>query len=129
MNKTILTILLGLTAGLVGGSLGQSGAEFMLPGLLILGIVPDFKTAVGTVLLSIIFPISLLAVFVYYQRKQVMVATSITLIISYFIAAYFGAYFSKDITNSILQYACGVYFLIISCFFFWNAYTGHFGKK
>ena len=129
MNKTILTILLGITAGLVGGSLGQSGAEFMLPGLLILGIVPDFKTAVGTVLLSIIFPISLLAVIEYYQRKQVIVVTSLTLTACYFIAAYFGAYFTKDIPNTFLEYACGIYFLLISCFFFWNAYTGRFGKK
>jgi uncharacterized membrane protein YfcA len=129
MNKTILTILLGICAGLVGGSLGQSGAEFMLPGVLILGIVPDFKTAAGTVLLSIVFPISLLAVYEYYQRKQVIVVTSLILTVCYFIAAYFGAYFTKDVPNKIMEYACGVYFLIISCFFFWNAYTGKFGKK
>jgi len=129
MNKTILTILLGICAGLVGGSLGQSGAEFMLPGVLILGIVPDFKTAVGTVLLSIIFPISLMAVIEYYKRKQVIVVTSLTLTVCYFVAAYFGAHFTKDISNTFLEYACGFYFLIISSFFFWNAYTGHFGKK
>lgn len=71
MQNIIPTILLGSLAGLSGGALGQSGAEVMLPGLLVLGIIPDFKTAAGTVLLAIIPPISLLAVLQYYKRGQV----------------------------------------------------------
>jgi hypothetical protein len=39
----IKTIMLGLSAGVLGGALGQSGAETMLPGLLILGIAPILK--------------------------------------------------------------------------------------
>ena len=40
MTSDILpTILLGAVAGLSGGALGQSGAEIMLPGLLILKII------------------------------------------------------------------------------------------
>jgi uncharacterized membrane protein YfcA len=62
---TLKTIMLGLCAGVFGGALGQSGAETMLPGLLILGIVSDFKTAAGTVLLTILPPLSLLAIIEY----------------------------------------------------------------
>ena len=95
----IKTIMLGLSAGVIGGALGQSGAETMLPGLLILGIVSDFKTAAGTVLLTILPPLSLLAIIEYYKRDQVKVVVSITLMISYFFAAYFGAYFTKNVSN------------------------------
>ena len=42
-SNTILTIILGIFAGFIGGGLGQSGTEIMVPGLLILGIVPNFK--------------------------------------------------------------------------------------
>jgi len=129
MQKIILTILLGITAGLLGGSMGQSGAEFMLPGLLILGIVPDFKTAAGTILLTIVAPISILAVYEYYQRKEVIVTVSLTLMICYLFAAFLGAYLTKNVSNTVLEYMTGFYFLIISMFFFWNAYTGRFGKK
>ena len=87
MNVTFLTICLGLVAGLFGGSLGQSGAALMLPGLLLLGIVADYKTAAGTVLLTILPPLSLGAVFVYYKRNQVAVTTALILMVSYFIAA------------------------------------------
>jgi uncharacterized membrane protein YfcA len=82
MNSDILlTILLGSIAGISGGALGQSGAEVMLPGLLILGIVPNFKVAAGTVLLAIVPPISILAVLQYYKREQVKVWTSVILFV------------------------------------------------
>lgn len=130
MTKDILTtIFLGTIAGLSGGALGQSGAEVMLPGLLILNIVPDFKTAAGTVLLAIIPPISLLAFFEYYKRGQVRVFTSVILFITYFCVAFLGAYLTKNISNKVLEYITGIYFLIISIFFFWNAYTGTYGEN
>jgi uncharacterized membrane protein YfcA len=124
----LLTIFLGAIAGLSGGALGQSGAEIMLPGLLILNIVPDFKTAAGTVLLAIIPPISLLAVLEYYKRGQVKVWTSVILFITYFFFALGGAYLTRTISNKVLEYITGFYFLIISIFFFWNAYTGTYGE-
>jgi len=125
----IQTILLGLGAGVFGGALGQSGAEVMLPGLLILGIVKDFKTAAGTVLLTILPPISLLAIIEYYKKGQVQVVTSILLMVSYFIAAYFGALFSSVTSNSNLELITAFYFFIIGIFFLWNSITGTYGDK
>jgi len=124
----LLTILLGAIAGLSGGALGQSGAEVMLPGLLVLNIVSDFKTAAGTVLLAIIPPISLLAVLEYYKRDQVKVFTSVILFVTYFFVAFIGAYLTRNMSNKILEYITALYFLVISAFFFWNAYTGTYGE-
>jgi uncharacterized membrane protein YfcA len=126
--STIKTIMLGLGAGVLGGALGQSGAETMLPGLLILGIVSDFKTAAGTVLLTILPPLSLLAIIEYYKRGQVQVMTSMTLMLSYFFAAYFGAYMTKSISNSNLELISAIYFYIIGTFFLWNSFTGAYGE-
>jgi len=128
ISDILLTIFLGAIAGLSGGALGQSGAEVMLPGLLLLNIVPDFKTAAGTVLLAIIPPISLLALLEYYKRGQVKVWTSVILFITYFFVAFVGAYLTRNISNKMLEYITGFYFLIISIFFFWNAYTGTYGE-
>jgi hypothetical protein len=127
-NHIILTIILGAVAGLFGGALGQSGAEVMLPGLLILGIVPNFKIAAGTVLLAIVPPISILAVIQYYKRGQVQIWTSALLFISYFFTAFVGAYLTKHIAIPSLEFVTGCYFLIISAFFFWNSYTNKFGR-
>jgi uncharacterized membrane protein YfcA len=127
-SKTLLTILLGTIAGILGGALGQSGAEVMVPGLLILGLVPDFKTAAGTTLLAILAPLSILAIYVYWERNQVQVWTALILVVVYFFAAYFGAYMTEKFTNTLLEYVSGIYFIIIGIFFLWNAYTGTFGK-
>jgi uncharacterized membrane protein YfcA len=129
MNNTILTIILGIVAGILGGAFGQSGSEVMLPGLLILGIVPDFKTAAGTTLLTILPPLSLLAIMEYYKRKQVDVMVALTLMISYFFAAYVGSYIIKDVSETHMEYATAIYFFLIGFFFLWNAYTGVFGTK
>ena len=126
-NDILLTIILGSVAGLFGGALGQSGAEVMLPGLLILGIVPNFKTAAGTVLLAIVPPISILAVIQYYKRGQVKIITSVILFLCYFLLAFVGAYLTKSVSNRTLEFITGIYFLIISAFFFWNSYTCTFG--
>ena len=129
MDTTLLTLGLGAFSGLFGGALGQSGAETMLPGLLILGLVPSFKVAAGSVLLAIIPPISILAVMEYYRRGQVQVYTSFLLFIAYFIAAYFGAYLTKDITNKTLEIISGIYFILIGLFFIWNSITGTYGEN
>ena len=129
ITNILLTIIIGCIAGLSGGALGQSGAEVMLPCLLLFKIVPDFKTAAGTVLLAIIPPISLLAVLEYYKRGQVKVWTSVILFVTYFFMAFVGAYLTKNISNKVLEYLTAFYFLLISCFFFWNAYTGTYGES
>jgi uncharacterized membrane protein YfcA len=128
-TNILLTMLIGCLAGLSGGALGQSGAEIMMPGLLILGIVPNFKVAAGTVLLAIVPPISILAVLQYYKRGQVQVLTSVILFVCYFFLAFVGAYMTKNISNQNLEFATGFYFLLISLFFFWNSYTGTFGES
>jgi hypothetical protein len=127
--ELLLTIALGSVAGLFGGALGQSGAEVMLPGLLILNLVSNFKTAAGTVLLAIVPPISILAVLEYYKRGQVVVWISITLFICYFFMAFIGAYATRNLPNKTLEYATAIYFLVISLFFFWNGYTGAYGES
>lgn len=128
-GNVILTILLGAFSGLLGGALGQSGAETILPGLLILGLVPNFKTAAGTTLLTILPPLSLLAIIQYYKRGQVQIMTGVILMIAYFFAAYVGALVTKDVDNSKLELVAGIYFIIIGLFFIWNSYTGTYGEN
>ena len=125
----IYTIIIGFAAGLLGSALGQTGSGIMIPFLLMLGIVPDFKTAAGTVLLAILPPVSILGIFEYYKNGQVYVNTSIILMCSYFFASYIGVLFTKNIPNSHMEYATSIYFFSIGLFFLWNGYTGYFGSK
>lgn len=115
--KLSISLLIGCLSGLIGGSLGVSGFEFMLPALLYFHIISDFKKASGTILLTLAAPVSLLAAYEHYQHKQVDISVSIALMISYFIMAFFGASLSQFVSNNILEKMTGFYFLFIAFYF------------
>jgi uncharacterized membrane protein YfcA len=129
MNSTLATVCLGIVGGLAGGALGQSGAEIMVPGLLVLGIVSNFKTAAGTVLLTILPPLSFMAIVTYWKRHQVQVTTAVILMVTYFFAAWGGAYVTSEAKNSTLECISGVYFMLIGAFFLWNSWSGKYGES
>ena len=119
MLRLLLTVLIGIVTGVIGGALGINTSFIMLPALLILNIVPEYKMAVGTILLAILPPLSLLAVIDYYKRKQIDIVVSIILCLSYFFAAKYGATINKQTSNKTLKYytagiliVCGLYFLV-----------------
>ena len=71
MLRILLTIIVGTLSGLIGGSIGLGGSFLMLPFILLLGIIKDYKTSVGTILLAVLPPATLLAVIDYYKRDKV----------------------------------------------------------
>ena len=121
--RIILSILVGTLSGILGGAFGLGGSFVMLPGLILLNIVPDYKTAVGTILFSLLPPDSLLAVYEYNKKKKVDYLVGTILFITYFIAAYFGAIINGYYDNKTLKYGCATTFLIITLYFYYDAYT------
>ena len=89
--RIIYGILIGTISGLLGGGLGLAGSLIMLPGLLLLNVIPDYRKTIGTILFSLLPPISLFAVIEYIKRKQVDYLIGIILCVTYFIGAYFGS--------------------------------------
>ena len=103
--------VLGLFGGVCDGALGVSEAIVMVPGLLILGLVGSYKAAIGTTLLAILPPLSILAMLRYYRRGLMDVRAAVILMISAIIGAGLGAKFSlKSATPVQLAYTtAGVY--------------------
>lgn len=124
MLRILLAIVVGILGGLVGGALGLGGAAFMLPGILLLGIVKDYKTAVGTVLLTILPPSTLLAVIDYYKRDKIDVKISAILFISSFLAAYGGSIINKKLNENTLEYIASFLFFLIAVYYFYIARNG-----
>ena len=120
--RILLTVLVGGIAGLIGGALGINGSFIMLPAIVILNIVPDYKMAVGTILLSILPPLSLLAVIDFYKRKKVDVLVAVLLCISYFITAEYGALINKEYSVKTLKYWTAVILVICAAYFGVSAY-------
>jgi uncharacterized membrane protein YfcA len=118
----IYSILIGIVSGILGGAFGLGGSFIMLPGLILLNVVKDFNTAVGTILFSLLPPVSLLAVIEYYKRDQVDMKIGTILCITYFITAYFGSKINAMFSQKTLGYACATVFLMITIFFYYHAY-------
>ncbi len=118
--RIVLTAIIGIIAGLIGGGLGIGGTFVLLPGLLLLNIIPDYKLAVGTVIVSMLPPISILAAIDYYKRKKVDFLIATILCISYVIAAKYGAHFNKEYSVKTLKYTTSLLFFIFSLYFLWS---------
>ena len=123
LMQIILTIILGGISGILGGALGLGGSFIMLPGVILLNIIPNYKTAVGTILYSMLPPISLLAVYDFYKRKQVNFTVGTILFVSYFFASYLGAIINGHFSQKILEYASSLCFIALGMYFFCQAYS------
>jgi len=121
--RIILTLLVGTIAGIIGGAFGQVTTFIILPALLILNIIPDYKTAVGTILLAMLPPITAFAVVDYYKRKQIDFLVAALLCVSYTIAAKYGAAINNRYSNKRLKAMTALTFFIVALYFSWAAYT------
>jgi len=119
--RLILTLTIGAIAGIIGGALGINASFMMLPALLVFNIIPDYKIAVGTILLAILPPISILAVIDYYERKSIDIGVAVLLCVSYFIAAKYGAGINKKYSNKILKYWTAAVLFLCGFYFLWSA--------
>jgi len=121
MYNIIVTLIIGLIAGIVGSSVGSAGGAILLPGLLIAKIVPNYKIALGTVLLSLLAPVSIGALIPYWKHKQIDFKVAIILTIANIIGAYIGGDFiSKHVSNHTLHLIYGIYLLFLSFYFFYK---------
>jgi uncharacterized membrane protein YfcA len=124
MNNYLLTAILGIFSGIIGGSVGTSGSNVIIPGLIMFKISPNYQTAVGTTLLTILPPLSIGAVYSYWKKKKIQLDISIILMISYSIAAFLGAYIALNyVSGKTLSLLYAIYLLLISIYFFYRYFT------
>jgi uncharacterized membrane protein YfcA len=108
-----LIALLGLFAGVISGLFGVGGAVVIIPGLVLIGKLPQ-HTAHGTSLAALLLPVGLLGVLEYSKRQQVHWGYAAVVAVGLLIGAYFGARFAGSISDVTLRKAFGVFLLLIS---------------
>lgn len=121
--KIISTILVGIFTGIIGNFFGVIGSSVLLPSLLFFKIIKDYDTAIGTILLTLVPPTTLLAVYEYGKRGKVDYEVGIILFITYFFASYIGAYLNKFFHQKILLFGCATLYLFITIYFYYYAYN------
>lgn len=126
MNQILSLALIAFCAGMIGAGVGNSGGTLMVAGLLASGVLRDVKTAIGTVLFSILPPVSIGAIIDYWKAGKVKWRMGIVLMIANIIGATIGGYLvMKYISNRGLELFYAIFLLLISIYFFRKVFLAH----
>ena len=79
--KYLTLLVIGTIAGLIAGGLGTSTAYALILGLVFTGISKDYKHAAALTLFTILPPLSLGAVFTYYEKKMIDIPAGLFLMV------------------------------------------------
>jgi uncharacterized membrane protein YfcA len=121
MFKYLIPSIIGVCAGTVGAVTGTSGSSVILPGLLITGVVHDYKTAVGTTLLSILPPISLASFYSYWKAGKYQFDTAIFVTLFYVLTSFFvGMWVVKRASEKSLYLFSFCYSLLLGSYFLYK---------
>jgi uncharacterized protein len=108
----IITILLGLIAGIFSGLVGLGGGVIVVP-FLVMFFGFSQHTAQGTTLAMMVPPIGILAAWTYYQQGHVDLKVSGLLIIGFIVGGYIGAKFALLIPKELMQKIFGISIILI----------------
>jgi uncharacterized membrane protein YfcA len=112
----VTTLLLGLAAGVLSGMFGIGGGLLIVPFLIVfLGVPP--KTATGTSLYALMWPVGLLGVIEYWRRRELLVIEGSWIAAGLFVGAYFGARITGAISEATMKRAYAVFLLIVGIYF------------
>jgi len=106
-NNIYKLIFIGIIAGIIASFIGGGSEIVIVPLLLYLNVITDYKTAIGTSLASLLLPIGIVAVYFYSKKKcnnGNCVKWNYAIILSLsFIIGTFTSYYTSDMNNDNLK--------------------------
>ncbi|WP_163718189.1 sulfite exporter TauE/SafE family protein [Mangrovibacterium lignilyticum] len=111
--QILLLIMVGLAAGLLGGTLGVGGGIVVIPALIFLFGLSQ-HTAQGTTLAFMLPPVTFLATWTYWKNGNVNWRYALILSVTFLVGAYLGSIWAAHIPDKILRKAFGVLLLFIA---------------
>jgi uncharacterized membrane protein YfcA len=117
MYVIIMLVWIGIISGILAGITGiQYG--ILVPVLLLTGIIPSIKTAIGTVLYAFIPPVTAMSVYYLYKQGHVDIKKGNLLMITVSLSMLVGAQLSTYLTDRTIRWITAWLMLGISLFFF-----------
>ncbi len=115
----ILSILIGLAAGVSSGFFGIGGAIILIPALVYI-----FKfsqhLAQGTALAALLLPVGILAVIKYYKSGDVNIKAALFIALGFIVGGFIGAAFVQAVPSPMLKKVFAVMLLGISIYMFFG---------
>tara|TARA_B100001059_G_scaffold199191_1_gene205394 strand:- start:31 stop:417 length:387 start_codon:yes stop_codon:yes gene_type:complete len=118
--KYLISIIIGSIIGFIGGFQGIAGGFYISTLLLLTGIAPTQKMAAGTTLLSIVFPLSIGAVYEYWKSGDVDVYIGLIIAFFYMIFAYVGADIRLQYSEQFVILSLGLLLMLTSFYYFYK---------
>ena len=112
----VTPLVLGLVAGVLSGMFGIGGGLVIVPTLVIL-FHEELKTATGTSLFALMWPVGLLGVIEYWRRDEMNPVVGLWIAVGLFFGAYFGAKITGAISPATMKRIYGLFLLVVGTYF------------
>jgi len=106
LTQVLILIVIGLFAGIVGGTLGVGGGIIIIPGLVFF-FGMNQHLAQGTSLATLLAPIGLLAVINYHNEGYVNWKYAAILMVTFIAGSYFGSKWAVQLPEKLLKQIFG----------------------
>lgn len=115
--KAVLSFLIGIIGGITFVYLGVS-VSMMLPLIILLKIVKDYRTAISSMLLASASPISIIPLYNYYKHGEFDLVVGISAFIGMMIGSWItSTYYLDSIKVEILYLISGIYSIVMGIIF------------
>lgn len=105
-------LALGLIAGVAAGLFGIGGGLIVVP-ILVLAYGLDQKTATGTSLFAIMWPVGILGVLEYYKRGEMRPGLGVLISIGMILGTYIGSRIVAGLSQANLQKLYAVFLIVV----------------
>ena len=113
MTTIIALIVIGLLAGILSGLVGVGGGIVMVP-LLVLFLGFSQYQAQGTSLAVLAIPVTILAVFNYYNEGYVNWKYALLIAVFFVIGSYFSSKFAISLDQKTLKRIFSIFIIIVA---------------
>ena len=117
MVRILISFMIGLIGGITMVYIGV-GMSLMIPLLLFTNVITDFKTAVGTLFLTVYMPILTIPTYNFYKNGNLDVLVAVSTGLGFFIGRYVtSTYYMNSVSKEMLYLWFGVYSLVTGYIF------------
>jgi uncharacterized membrane protein YfcA len=96
--RYILAFIIGAIGGATFVYIGV-GTTIMIPLIILLGVIEDFKKVIGTIIIPVISPVTIFPLYEFYKRNLLDIKVGLFLGIGYFMSSYITSKYFLDVFN------------------------------
>lgn len=116
---TLAVLVVGFVAGILSGMFGIGGGLVIVPALVIFFEAP-LKTATGTSLFALMWPVGLLGVIAYWRGGHMDPWKGLWIAVGLFFGAYIGARITLALSPTSMKRGYAVFLLAVGTYFLWT---------